>query len=144
MPVGRAHDGCGRQLRDGDVVGMTVRTERIEGDDDLRPDPSNVAGDLLARLGSIGAIQLAVEIIQQADFTHAELARRRAQLGFPGLSDNRRPRRCALVVESAPFTARRRDDEGLDAFSRVFRENPSRPERLIVGMGKHAHQPELH
>ena len=123
---------------------MAVRAERIEGDDDLRPDASNVAGDLLARLGRIDAIQLAIEIVQQAHLAHAELACRRAQLGLACSPDDRRPRRRALVVEPPALAASRRHDEGLDAFSRVFRENPSRPERLIVWMSEHAHQPKLH
>jgi hypothetical protein len=114
--------------------------KRIERDDDLRADASNVTGDFLARLGSIGAIQLAVEIIQQADLTHAELARRRAQLASRPV---RQPpaRRCAFVVEPPPFTASPWE-RGLNAFE-YFADPPSRATRRRMGnttsAGLHRH-----
>ena len=123
---------------------MAVGAERIEGDDHVRPDASNVAGDLFARLCRIDAIQLAIEIVEQADLAHAKLACRGAQLGLACLPDDSRPRRRALVVEPPALAASRRHDEGLDAFSRILREHPARPERLIVWMSEHAHQPKHH
>ena len=144
MLVCRAHDRRRGELRDRDVIRVPVGAEWIERDDHLRPDASNVAGDFFARLCPIDAIQLAIEVIQQAHFAHAKLACRRAQLGLACLPDDGRPRRRAFVVEPPALAASRRHDERLDAFSRILRENPARPERLIVGMSEHAHQPKHH
>ena len=144
MLVGGPHDRRRGELRDRDVIRVAVGAERIERDDHLRPDASNVAGDFFARLCPIDAIQLAIEVIQQAHLAHAKLACRGPQLGLACTPDDSRPRRRALVVEPPALAASRRHDEGLDAFSRVFRENPARSERLIVWMGEHAHQPKHH
>ena len=144
MLVCRPHDGRGRQLRDGDVIRVPVRAERIERHDHLRPDAPYVAGDLLARLRRIDAIQLAIEIIQQAHVGHTKLTRCGTQLGLARLPDNRGSGRCAFVVKPSALASSRRDDECLDAFARVLREHASRPERLVIRVSEDTHQPKHH
>ena len=123
---------------------MAVRAERIEGDDDVRADAAYVTGDRLARLGRIDAVELAVEIVEHDHLAHAELVCRRAQLGLARAPDDVGPGPGSLVVESPALAARGGHHERLDPFARILRENPARPERLIVGMGEHAHQPQFH
>ena len=146
LRIGRG-DGRGRrQLRDGDVIGVPVRTIRREGEQDMRARPADVFDNRRDGFGDVRAIELLIVIIEQADLPDAERGGRRMELAFANLRQ-----RCAAwmlravdaVAEVPPvFSARGGEQEGLDPFARISREYAAEPERFVVGMSGHDHQPQ--
>ncbi len=108
--------------------------------DDVRPDAAQVAGDRFLRGCGIDRVERAVRIAEERDLAHAQLLRRGPQLRLARLADDVGARTLAAVAEPATLAARRRDEIRLDAFRRVFRQRPARPQRLVVGVGEDAHQ----
>src|SRR5262249_9874436 len=70
VPGGSANRG-GRELRDGDVIGMAVGAFRAKRNDDVWLPSPEVGGNPCNRLGNFHLIQFAVVVIEEIDFVHA-------------------------------------------------------------------------
>jgi len=138
-----AHDRGRGQLADGNVVGMAIRALRTERNDDLRSDPAKVTGDFLDRFGRVDLIERAIRIVEEPDFSEAQLCSGRQQLGLTRLADDVRSRRLLAVSEPTAFASGRCHQIGRHSLGRTFRQSPARSQRLIVGMGEHPHKPEV-
>ena len=128
------------ELRDRDVIGMSVAALGGEGHHDVRPDPAHVRGDLRGRLVGIGAIEVAVDVVEQRELPQAEDPGRAPELGLAHRADDRRPR--PIGADPAALAARRGHEIRLDALGGALREHAAAAERLVVRVGENAEQTE--
>jgi hypothetical protein len=80
--IGGAHGGCGRELRDCDVVGMPVRTVRTESDDHVGPNAPDVRSYGANRNCGRELINFAVRVIQDRDLADTQHRGSLPQLRF--------------------------------------------------------------
>ena len=137
-----AHDrGCG-QLADGDVIRMAVGAVRAEGNDDVRLHASKMCA-MRHRFGRVDRVERAVRIAEQPrlrltpSFARPPSTRPLAPCRRSPAPATRR------VSEASALAARRRQQEGRDAFGGIFASVPPGSQRLIVGMRQDAHQPKF-
>ena len=122
-----AHDRGGGQLADGDVIGMAIRAFRAERDDDLGSDPAKVSGDFPIASAVSTSIERAIRIVEEPDFSEAQLFGGRQQLGLTRLADDVRSRRLLAVSEPAALASGRRHQIGRHSLGRTFCQRPSVP-----------------
>src|SRR5438876_1374206 len=65
--IGRRNDRRRRELRDGDVIGVAVVSSGVERDDHIRTRPPHMRHELTDRLGRVGAIKLAISVVEEDD-----------------------------------------------------------------------------
>jgi len=65
--AGCFNDGSSGQLRDGNVIWMSVASIRPEGDDHIRLDAPQMSGDFCHDLSRMGLVQCAINVIQEID-----------------------------------------------------------------------------
>src|SRR3990172_9268618 len=91
-------------------MGVAVTALRPKGDDNVRPEATEVADDLGDGLRWIRLIKIAVNVIQKIHFADAERFRRAAQLGFAHPAQRLFAGVILLAAEPATLAARGRDE----------------------------------
>ena len=102
--IGRSDDGRGRELRDRDVIRMSVRAVRSERHDDVRTNSPQVRGDACDHLARRSALsRLLIAIFEQRRHRGCRAPScRRAQLVFTNLGERRR---AGMLSVAGPMAA---------------------------------------
>ena len=122
---------------------MTVGAKRIEGDDDLRLARGGCGWRSSLRPRSQSARSSSASSSLAARPRERRARRGRAQFCLSGAANDFGPRLCAFVVEPAALASRRRHDVCADPFPRILRQHAACSQRLIIGVGEHAHQAQV-
>jgi hypothetical protein len=124
---------------------MSVGAVRAERHDDLGAMPPQLADDAQGRLPRIGNVEPPVRIAEQRDIANPERLRRGPELRLPDPRERLGAGVLALTrsipAETARVPARGGDQEDIGSLGSVARERAAEPERFVVGMGEHGHQP---
>lgn len=128
------------ELRYRDVVRVTISAVWSKCCDDVRPDPSNMSRNFPLHLNRIGAVQVAIDVIEKIHTADSQFPGRCVQFRFTSLANRAQPRPLCSIPETAPLAARRRHQVRVNTFARVLREGPAHSKRFVVGMRENAHQ----
>jgi hypothetical protein len=116
---GGRHHRRGRELRDGDVIRMSVGAVRAERHDDLGAMPPQLADDAQGRLPRIGRVELPVAVAEERDVANTQRLRCGPQLRFPDsrerLGSGMLGLTRAMPAETARVPARGGDQEDVDS-----------------------------
>ena len=93
--VGRSDDRRRGELRDRDVIGMSVGAVRSERHDDVGLDPPQVSDNGRDRLARVRAVEMLIAIVEQRDFAHTQHRGGGAQLR---LTDVRQRQRAGMLM----------------------------------------------
>src|SRR5215217_5474261 len=99
------------------MIGMSVMSIRRKCDHDVRLDPANMCDDFSNDLFCICQIHVAIDVVQQTDFTQTEMFRRALQFRFTDARHTFEAGVGALALEPAAFPVRRAYEIGLYPFS---------------------------
>src|SRR5579871_2111275 len=134
-----------RELRDRDVIGMSVCAVRSEGDHDVWTDAYELRDDARYYVAWIDTIELGIVKVEDRGVMDAKRRGGGAQLLLPDAGERGGPGmpRVARGEASKPtaLTPRGRDHGDRDAFGRVLCQRSPEAKRLVIGMRKHRHQP---
>jgi hypothetical protein len=97
-----------------------------------------VGDDTLDRLGRIGLVEVAIEVVQELDLANAQHLRGGKQFGRAELTQRDRPWIIAWICLPAALAARRGNEIGFDARRRVLRQRAARAQCLVIGVGEDA------
>ena len=140
--IGGAHGGRSRELRDGNVVGMPVRSIRTESDDHLGPNAPDVRRNSANRRRGGNCVHAAVRVAEDRDLPNPEHRGGFTQLRFTNAADFLRLSALPVWTEPPPLPASSRREIRPDPLSRVFGDRAAETERFIVGMSQNGQQPE--
>ena len=84
--IGRLDNGGGSELRNGDVIWMSVASIGTKGNDNVGLDEPQVSYDLCYDLGRVGLVQLAIDVPQEIDAADTEDFGCRSQFRFAYLA----------------------------------------------------------
>src|SRR5689334_4068344 len=85
--VGGAYRGGARELGDGNVIRMSVRSLRTEGHDHIGLNSPNVRDDGANGSSGLDLIKGAVRVVQDGDLANSEHRRGGSQFLFPNAAD---------------------------------------------------------
>jgi hypothetical protein len=122
---------------------MSIEATGVEGDHNVWPHPPQLRHQRADRLIWSGLVELAIDIVEEADLLEAQRACRQAQLGLAHPPQRRRAWVVVWGAGPAVLAARGRHQIGRDAFGGVSGQDAARPQRFVVGVGQDAHQLEL-
>src|SRR6266566_5836569 len=120
--VGGLNNGSSSELRNGNVIWVSISPILTEGHDNFRPDTPQVPDNLCDNLGWVSRIKVSINIIQKIDTLNTEYGGGFIQFGFAYLSQFLQPRMLALLAEPTSLSARCGDKMGLYPFGSILSE----------------------
>ena len=92
------------------------------------------------RLGRVGLVEVAVEVVEKLDVSNAQHLRSRQQLGRANLAERLRPRIGAWITLPATLAAGCGDEVEFDARRSILRQCAAGTQCLIVRVGEDTQQ----
>src|SRR5437667_2867188 len=120
--VGGLNNGSSSELRNGNVIRVSICTILTKGHDNFGLDTPQVPDNLCDNLGWVSCIKVSINIIQKIDTLNTEYRGGFIQFGFAYLSQFLQPRMLALLAEPTSLSARCGDKMGLYPFGSILSE----------------------
>src|SRR5207245_2955033 len=118
--VGGLNNGSSSELRNGNVIRVSICTILTKGHDNFGLDTPQVPDNLCDNLGWVSCIKVSINIIQKIDTLNTEYCVGFIQFAFTYLSQFLQPRMLALLAEPTSLTARCGDKMGLYPFGSIL------------------------
>src|SRR6476660_3058956 len=91
-------------------------------------------------LGWIGLVEIAIDVIEEVALANTKRSNRATQLGFADRAERGQPRVVLLGTLPAALATRRGYEVYFDSFGGILGQRAAVAQRLVVGVGQHAHQ----
>ena len=134
ISVGGTDGGGGRELANGDVIGMAIAPVLAESDYHMRPYAPDVCRNRPDGHRCLHLIDASVGKAQYRDLANAQSRSRIAQLSLPHPGGFRQIDTSTFGPEASALSSRRGDEIGFHALSGVFGQSPANTKRFVVRM----------